>query len=131
MTDHTMDNDLIPVYASSYRKYHSTETALLKVQSDIFESMDRQNVTLLVMLDLSAAFDTVSHDILFNTLEHQFGVSGTVLGWFKSYLHDRKQKILVNDNVMSEPMDLNCGVPHKEVASDLCYLFCILVLYMM
>ena len=61
LRDHNEYNGLIPTHASSYRKYHSTEAALLKVQSDIFESMDSQNVTLLVLLDLSAAFDTVSH----------------------------------------------------------------------
>ncbi len=129
MTGHTKDNDLLPVHASSHRKYHSTETALLKVQSDIFENMDHQNVTLLVMLDLSAAFDTVSHDVLFAVLEHQFGVSGTVLDWFRSYLTNRKQKILVNDNVMSEPRDLNCGVPQGSCLGPVLFVLYISSLY--
>ena len=84
LRDYNESNGLIPTHASSYRKYHSTESALLKVQSDMFESMDSQNVTLLVLLDLSAAFDTVSHSVLFSALEGQFGISGTVLKWFKS-----------------------------------------------
>ena len=76
----------------------------------MFDSMDSQSVTLLVLLDLSAAFDTVSHSVLFSALEGQFGISGTVLKWFKSYLDGRRQKVLV-ENVCSEPNNLASGVP--------------------
>ena len=54
---------LLPTNQSVYGKFHSTETALLRVQSDILMSMDRQEVTLLILLDLSAAFDTIDHTI--------------------------------------------------------------------
>jgi len=64
-------NNLFPVLQSAYRQNHSTETALLKVKNDIFLNMDKGHVTLLVMLDLSAAFDTVDHGILF----HRFSPS--------------------------------------------------------
>ncbi len=104
---------------------------MLKVQSDIFESIDRQNVTLLVMLDLSAAFDTVSNDVLFTTLEHQFRVSGTVLDWFRSYLNNRKQMVLVNSNAMSVPRDLKSGVPQGSCLGPVFVLCCMLALYMM
>ena len=83
---HCSDNAPLPVHQSSYRQFHSTETALLKVQSDILSNMDKQEVTLLVLLDLSAAFDTVEHKILINILESDFGICGDVLKWFRSYL---------------------------------------------
>ena len=71
---HCSDDAPLPVHQSSYRQFHSTEMALLKVQSDILSNMDKQEVTLLVLLDLSAAFDTVDHNILINILESDFGM---------------------------------------------------------
>ena len=68
---------------SAYRAQHSTETALLKVMNDILTDCDSGNVSLLNLLDLSAAFDTIDHSILLR-LEITFGVSGTALEWFKS-----------------------------------------------
>ena len=64
----------LPTNQLSYRKYHSTETALIKVQNDIL--MDQREVTLLVLLDLSSAFDTVDHNFMFKMLDLDFGVSG-------------------------------------------------------
>ena len=63
---HTTDNELFPVLQSAYRKGHSTETALLRVVNDILSNMNKQHVSILVLLDLSAAFDTVDHAILGN-----------------------------------------------------------------
>ena len=72
-------HNLIPELQSAYRKRYSTETVLLKVQNDIFLKMDRQHVTLLVLLDLSATFDTVNYDILLRRLETTFGITCTAL----------------------------------------------------
>ena len=91
------NNYLYPIFQSAYRAYHSTETALLKVQNDLLPNMDRGHVTLLVLLDLSSAFDTIDHSILLSTLQHKFGLDGLVLSWFKSYLTGRSFKVLVND----------------------------------
>ncbi len=129
VNDYTGSNGLLPDVASSYRKGHSTETALIKVQSDMFDSMDKQNVTLLVMLDLSAAFDTVSHSVLFDTLESQFGVSGTVLGWFKSYLNNRKQRILIGNDILSNDFNLDCGVPQGSCLGPILFVLYISSLY--
>ena len=74
---------LYPTLQSAYRKGHSTETALLKVQNDILMNMNCKHVTLLVLLDLSAAFDTVDHDILLARLKASIGINGTALNWFK------------------------------------------------
>ena len=61
---HLVGNNLYPVAKSAYRRNHSTETALLKVMNDILLNMNKQHVTILVLLDLSAAFDTVDHSIV-------------------------------------------------------------------
>lgn len=67
-TDHVTQSGLYPILQSAYRLGHSTETALLKIQNDILAAMDNQRVTLLVLLDLSAAFDTIDHQVLLNRL---------------------------------------------------------------
>ena len=76
-------------YQSAYRKFHSTETALLKIHNDILASMDAGKVTPLTLLDLFAAFDTIDHTILLGRLEDWFRVTGKALDWFKSYLTGR------------------------------------------
>ena len=79
-------------YQSAYRKLHSTETALLKMHNDILSSMEDGRVTVLTLLDLSAAFDTTDHTILLRILGDRFGVSGKALDCFKSYLTVRSQR---------------------------------------
>ena len=74
---------------SAYRKFHLTESAVLQVLSDIYSAADEKMVTLLGLLDLSAAFDTVDHQILFDRLRYEYGLDGSVLSWFKSYLTNR------------------------------------------
>lgn len=81
---------------SAYRKFHSTETALLKIQNDLLMAMNRKHVTLLVLLHLSAAFDTLDHGILLSTLKSRFGIDGTALNWFRSYLDGRSQRVSIN-----------------------------------
>ena len=78
---HLVRNNLYPVAQSAYRRNHSTETALLKVMNDILLNMNKQHVTILVLLDLSAAFDTVDHSILLNRLSSKLGLNGTALGF--------------------------------------------------
>ena len=72
---------------SAYRVFHSTETALLKIQNDIATSMDK-GATVVVLLDLSAAFNTIDHSILFNCFQHCYGIGGIVLKWVKPQLKE-------------------------------------------
>ncbi len=101
----------LPKCASAYRKGHSTESALLKVHADILHNMEEQRVTMLVLIDLSAAFDTLDHNIMYERLESNFGITGVPLQWHKSYLSARKQCILLNGTVRSEESMLKYGVP--------------------
>ena len=90
------ENALHEPMQSAYRKHHSTETALVRVQHDILTAMSGKQACLLVLLDLSSAFDTVDHDILLCTLR-DFGISGVALRWFASYLQDRTQFVAVGE----------------------------------
>ena len=90
---HLENANLMPPLQSAYRRNHSTETALVKVVSDILNAADVRKVTLLGLLDLSAAFDTVDHVILLRRLEVSFGIGEAVLEWFRSFLTNRSQAV--------------------------------------
>ena len=79
-------NNMHEAMQSAYKKRHSTETALLYIQNDILNYIDQHKVVLLVLLDLSAAFDTIDHTLLIDRLSCRLGLSGCVLDWFRSYL---------------------------------------------
>jgi hypothetical protein len=107
-------SNALPLNQSAYRKYHSTETALLKIHSDLCSYIDKGEAALLALLDLSAAFDTVDFGILLTHLETSFCITGTVHKWIKSYLHDRTCFVLINDR-RSRTVNLVCGVPQGSV----------------
>ena len=111
---HLDSNNLHEKHQSAYRKFHSTETALLKVQNDILQSLDQKKVTILVMLDLSAAFDTIDHETLLNRLEKDFGIAGKPLAWMASYLKDRYQTVCI-DGQLSDPVLMTYSVPQGSV----------------
>jgi len=101
-------NNLLPAVQSAYRKPHSTETAVLKVLSDIYSAADVGQITLLGLLDLSSAFDTVDHQILFDRLQLSYSIEGAVLGWFRSYLTGWSQYIRYN-GVKTESVPSSTG----------------------
>ena len=105
---------------SSYRTGHSTETALLRVQNDVYCALDKDEVVMLLLLDLSAAFDTLDIDIMVSRLENRFRITGNVLKWIKSYLTDRKQSVCIK-GAMSEPKTLKCGVPQGSVLGPILF----------
>ena len=102
---HLSENDLLEIKQSAYRKNHSTETALLSVVDGLLRNADDRPVSLLALLDLTAAFDTLDHPILLQRLDTAFGISGTVLHWFASYLEGPEQSVKA-DNVLSSPSPL-------------------------
>jgi len=103
------------------RKHHSTETAVLRVLSDILTAMDNQQVTLTALLDLSAVFDCVDHDILLSRLQSSFGLGGITVTWIQSFLTDRSQHVLFNGSLSIEIM-LLFGVSQGSVLGPLLFL---------
>ena len=117
---HLQTNKLLYHLQSAYRSDHSTETALLKMCSDILSALDNKNVTLLSLLDLSAAFDTIDHSILLSRLQTCFGISGSVLSWFESYFSGRFQSVSVH-GTLSAPSPLLHGVPQGSVLGPILF----------
>ncbi len=111
-------NGICEDFQSGFRPYHSTETAL-RVTNDLLLSSDRGCISLLVLLDLSAALDTIDHKLL-NRLENFVGISGSVLAWFKSYLSDCHQFVAVNEKV-SDRSQVQYGVPQGSVLGPLLF----------
>ena len=102
-------------YQSAYKAGHSTETALLLIKNEVHLSLARGEPTALVLLDLSAAFDT-----LLNCLQSWFGVCGTVFKWFTSYLTNRVQSIKIG-STLSVSCKLLFGVPQGSVLGPLLF----------
>ena len=93
------ENNILDSLQSGFRANHSTETALTKILNDLRNNMDDGLVSVLVLLDLSAAFDTVDHNILLHRLEHTVGITGTALNWIRSYITGRTFCVRLGDSV--------------------------------
>ena len=115
---HIADNNLLPDRQSAYRRFHSTETAIAAVHNDLVRAADSDRVTALILLDLSSAFDTVDHSIMLTVLSQRFGIDGQALEWFRSYLADRTQSVVVNGSP-SETTQVDCSVPQGSVLGPL------------
>ena len=111
---HMTENNLHEYYQSAYRMFHSTETALLRVHNDICQAIDRKQCVYLVLLDLSAAFDTVEHSVLLSRFEGSLGITGTALDWCHSYFMDRTQSVNIHGTA-SLPRLLSSGMPQGSV----------------
>lgn len=112
---------LLPSLQSAYRAHHSTETAVLKVLSDILLAVDSGDLAVLTLLDLSAAFDTVDHSILLRRLEVSYSVGGSVLRWFQSYLRGRSQFVR-SRSANSTATQVLYGVPQGSVLGPILFL---------
>jgi hypothetical protein len=114
LIEHKESNNLRDSRQSAYRKFYSTETALLRINHDLLMARDKRQCTIMCLLDLSAAFDTVSHEILLRRLAERYGISGMAHEWIKSYLHERKQFVSIQSH-RSREVEKDCDVPQGSV----------------
>ena len=114
-------NKLLNDFQSAYRPHHSTETALLKVTNDLLSAIDDGKISVLVLLDLTAAFDTIDHKILLHRLHNVFGFGDTVPSWFQSYFENRAHTVVVHGK-HSTPASLRYGVPQGSVLGPILFI---------
>ena len=120
LNEHLIKNSMFDPLQSAYKDKHYTETALIKVQNDILSALDAGSSAILLMLDLSAAFDTIDHDILLSRLCNVYGITDNALDWFRSYLTGRIQRVVI-ENVVSGDQELGFGVPQGSVLGPKIY----------
>src|SRR5208282_5569407 len=121
LISHLTAFELLPHLQSAYRVHHSTEKAVLKVLGDILSAIDGGDLAALTLLDLSAAFDTVDHTILLRRLKVSYGMRGSVLSWFASYLNGRTQFVRCGTK-RSTPGYVLCGVLQGSVLGPILFL---------
>ena len=114
LLDHLTLNGLHEEYQSAYKMLHNTETSLLRVQHDISSEFDKNRAMLVVMLDLSSAFNTIDHEHLLTVLHDEYGVRETALSWFRTYLEDRTHCVQI-DSKTSATIPLQSGVSQGSV----------------
>ena len=120
VNDHYRQHNLMPDYQSAYRENYSCETAHIQIVDNILWSMENGEVTALMALDLSAAFNTVDHKILLRVPQKRFGIEGTCLEWFNAHLRPRFYKVNVG-NVYSNECDLDCSVLQGSCTGPVLY----------
>ena len=120
LLDFINKNNILYLYQFGFRANHSPNLALLFLVDKLSNALESGDYVLGLFLDFSKAFDTVNHDILYFKLEH-YGIRGTALDMFKSYLSNRYQYVVYND-VQSEHKNITCGVPQGSILGPLLFL---------
>ena len=125
LVNHIERHNLMEVYQSAYHAFHSMETALLKVKSNVIRALKNQEVACLILLDLSTAFNTIDHNTLLGRLKTRFTVTGTTLNWLRSYLTNRTQAAAVGNPLLegsgSAIVLLKSGIPQGSVLGPILF----------
>jgi len=114
LQDFLEQNKIGEVYQSGFKRLHSTETALVKVFNDLLITVDSGDSAVLVLLDLTAAFNKLDHAVLLSRLEECVGIQGKALNWFRSYLTERSMAVKFGQ-FTSSSTPLTCGVPQGSI----------------
>ena len=114
LNSHLITNGLQNDKQFAYKKHHNTETMMVGLIDEVLEGFDENKCTVIVFLDLSAAFDTIDQEKLLEILSEEIGISGTALKWFRSFMTGRTQKVRIN-NEYSESLDVKFGTPQGSV----------------
>ena len=100
--------------AYAYKRYHSTETMMIGIFDEVLQGFDQNKATIIIFIDLSAAFDTIDIDKILEILHDEIGIDGTALEWFRSYLSGRTQRVKINGEY-SDSLGVPCGAPQGSV----------------
>ena len=124
ITSYINDNDLQTASQYGYKKHHSCETLLLKLIDDILVAVDRKLGVVLLIVDLSAAFDSVDHRLLFSILKFKYHITGSALAWLQSFLCGRTQRVKIG-NCLSDALVILFGVAQGSILGPLLFnLYC-------
>ena len=114
LESHMQLNCLQEKTAFGYKTFHSTETMMLGVTEEVLKGFDENKATIIIFLDLNAAFDTIDIEKLLQILHDEIGIGGTALNWFRSFLTGRTQRVKI-DGEYSDSLEVPCGAPQGSV----------------
>ena len=120
LNEHCSNQDVMLGYQSAYRANYSCKTSILKLCNDILWAMERQEITALVALDPSVAFETVDHSVLLNVLHNQFGITGNALNWYDTYLRPCQCYVEITGS-RSQSRMIDFSVPQGSCAGPVLY----------
>ena len=127
LLEHFSRFDAFPKVQSAYREFHSVESAMCRIYSDLVRRKCEGKCTMLILLDLSAAFDTIDHTILLNDLQ-LLGVTGSSLSWLRSYLTGRNFSVVVGD-FLSDRAEMSTGIPQGSTLGPVLFIVYMIELY--
>ena len=116
--DHLTENSLLSDKQSGYRPHHSTQLQLAYMTDNLYNSLDKGHDFTAVYLDVTKYFDKIWHQGLLFKCENDFSISGSLLGWLKSYLTDRRHKVRIG-NTYSTTLTINAGCPQGSILGPL------------
>jgi exonuclease III len=116
-----IDNNILYLHQYGFQQGYSTDHALITVTDNILSAFNNKEQVLGLFMDMKKAFDTIDHAILINKLEH-YGIRNLALAWFKSYLHERPQRVKYSNQILSDYELMKCGVPQGSTLGPLLFL---------